>query len=84
MQKKDVMSTLTTNEDIKQMALMLWSNSDYAMRTLTAVNVLAKYRAKIARTALKMQREAMFLGECLTPPNKDAFLSLPDTKGYVP
>ena len=83
MQIKDVKSTLTTNEDIIQLAMVMWSNSDYLNRTVTSSNVLAKYRSKLLRMAIKMQREAMQLGECLDPPNKDAFLSLTATKTFA-
>ena len=80
MQIKDVKSTLTTNQDITQLALVLWSNADLLNRIVTSANVLAKYRSKLSRMAIKMQREAMQLGECLDPPNSDAFLSLSSTK----
>ncbi len=83
MQKTDVKSTLTTNQDITQLALVLWSNADYLIRNATSANVLAKYRAKLSRMAIKMQREAMQLGECLDPPNRDAFLSLSSTKAIA-
>jgi hypothetical protein len=82
MQKTDVKSTLTTNQDITQLALVLWSNAHYLIRNVTSANVLAKYRSELSRMALKMQREAMQLGECLDPPNKDAFLSLTVTKAF--
>jgi hypothetical protein len=80
MQIKDVKSTLTTNQDITQLAMVMWSNADYMIRIVTSANVLAKYRSKLLRMAIKMQREAMQLGECLDPPNTDAFLSLNSTK----
>ena len=80
MKKTDVSSSLTTNEDIAQIALVLWSNADYLSRTLTSANLLAKYRAKLGRMSTRMQREAMSLGDCLDPPNKNAFLSLNATK----
>ena len=83
MQKIDVKSTLTTNQDITQLALVLWSNADLLNRIVTSANVLAKYRAKLSRMAIKMQREAMQLGECLDPPNRDAFLSLSSTKAIA-
>ena len=83
MQKTDVKSTLTTNQDITQLALVLWSNADFLIRNVTSANVLAKYRSKLSRTAIKMQREAMQLGECLDPPNRDAFLSLSATKAFA-
>jgi hypothetical protein len=82
MQIKDVKSTLTTNQDIIQLATVMWSNADYLNRTVTSSNVLAKYRSKLLRMAIKMQREAMQLGECLDPPNKDAFISLTVTKAF--
>lgn len=80
MKKTDVSSSLTTNKDIVQVASVLWSNADYLSRAVTSVNLLAKYRAKLARMSIRMQREAMALGECLDPPNGDAFLSLNATK----
>ena len=83
MQIKDVKSTLTTNHDITQLALVLWSNADLLNRIVTSANVLAKYRSKLSRMAIKMQREAMQLGECLDPPNKDAFLSLNASKAIA-
>ena len=83
MQIKDVKSTLTTNQDITQLALVLWSNADLLNRIVTSANVLAKYRSKLSRMAIKMQREAMQLGECLEPPNKDAFLSMTATKAFA-
>ena len=83
MQKTDVKSTLTTNEDIIQLALVLWSNADLLNRIVTSANVLAKYSSKLSRMAIKMQREAMQLGECLDPPNNDAFLSLNATKAIA-
>ena len=83
MQIKDVKSTLTTNEDIIQLAMVMWSNADYLIRNVTSANVLAKYRSKLSRMAIKMQREAMQLGECLDPPNRDAFLSLSSTKAIA-
>ena len=83
MQKKDVKSTLTTNQDLIQLAQVMWSNADYLNRTVTSANVLAKYRSKLSRMAIKMQREAMQLGECLDPPNRDAFLSLTVTKAFA-
>lgn len=82
MQKKDVMSTQTTNQDIANLALVLFDNADYLMRSITSANVLAKYRAKLSRMALKMQREAMNLG-CLEPANSKAFVSLSATKQFV-
>jgi hypothetical protein len=82
MKKHNVSSTLTTNADIAQVALVLWSNADYLIRSLTVANVLAKYRSKLTRVAMRMQREAVSLGECLVPPNKDAFLSLNATKAF--
>jgi hypothetical protein len=63
--------------------VLLWSNADYLIRNATSANVLAKYRSKLSRMAIKMQREAMQLGECLDPPNKDAFLSLNATKAIA-
>ena len=42
MQKTDVKSTLTTNQDITQLALVLWSNADLLNRIITSANVLAK------------------------------------------
>lgn len=83
MQKKDVLSTQTTNQDIANLALVLFDNSDYLMRSITSANVLAKYRAKLSRMALKMQREAMNLGDCLEPANKNAFVSLSTTKQFA-
>ena len=83
MQIKDVKSNLTTNQDITPLALVLWSNADLLNRIVTSANVLAKYRSKLLRMAIKMQREAMQLGECLGPPNKDAFLSLNATKAIA-
>ena len=83
MQKTDVKSTLTTNQDITQLALVLLSNADFLIRNVTSANVLAKYRSKLSRMAIKMQREAMQLGECLDPPNRDAFLSLSATKAFA-
>ena len=83
MQIKDVKSNLTTNQDITQLALVLWSNTELLNRIVTSANVLAKYRSKLSRMAIKMQREAMQLGECLDPPNKDAFLSLNATKAIA-
>ncbi len=83
MQKTDVKSTLTTKQDIIQLALVLWSNADLLNRIVTNANVLAKYRSKLSRMAIKMQREAMQLGECLDPPNNDAFLSLNATKAIA-
>ena len=83
MQKKDVLSTQTTNQDIANLALVLFDNADYLMRSITSANVLAKYRAKLSRMALKMQREAMNLGDCLDPVNRSAFVSLSATKQFV-
>jgi hypothetical protein len=82
MKKEDVLSTLSTNKDITQLALVLWVNADYLIRSATSANVLAKYRAKLTRMAIRMQREAMSLGDCLSPPNGDAFLSLNSTKAF--
>ena len=79
MKKTDVSSSQTTNADIAQVALVLWSNADYLSRALTSANLLAKYRAKLGRMSTRMQREAMSLGECLDPPNKEAFRSLSAT-----
>ena len=39
MQKTDVKSTLTTNQDIIQLALVLWSNADLLNRNVTSANV---------------------------------------------
>ena len=83
MKNTDVKSTLTTNQDITNLAIVLWDNSDYLIRSLTSANVLAKYRAKLVRMTMRMQREAMQLGECLDPPNKDAFVSLPASKAFA-
>lgn len=80
MKKTDVTSSLTTNADIVHVASVLWSNADYLSRAVASANLLAKYRAKLARMSIRMQREAMALGECLDPPNRDAFLSLNATK----
>ncbi len=83
MQTKAIMSTQTTNQDIANLALVLFDNADYLIRSVTSANVLAKYRAKLSRIAIKMQREAMGLGDCLEPPNKNAFVSLNTTKEFV-
>ena len=83
MKNSKIKSTLTTNEDIGNIALVLWDNSYYLIRSLTSANVLAKYRAKLVRLAIRMQREAMLLGEFLDPPNKSAFVSLPSTKSFL-
>jgi hypothetical protein len=83
MKNTDIKSTLTTNQDIANLAIVLWDNSDYLIRSLTTANVLAKYRAKLVRMTMRMQREAMQLGECLEPPNKDAFVSLPAAKAFA-
>ena len=83
MKNTDIKSTLTTNQDIANLAIVLWDNSDYLIRSLTSANVLAKYRAKLVRMTMRMQREAMQLGECLEPPNKDAFVSLPASKAFA-
>ena len=80
MKKSDVTSSLTTNADIAEVALVLWSNADLLSRAVTRANLLAKYRAKLTRISTRMQREAMALGDCLDPPNRDAFLSLNATK----
>lgn len=80
MKKSDVTSSQTTNADIAQVALVLWSNADYLSRALTSANLLAKYRAKLSRMSTRMGREAMSLGECLEQPNKNAFSSLSETK----
>lgn len=83
MQKNEIKSKLTTDKDLAQIALVLWDNSDYLIRNLTSANVLTKYRAKLVRIAIKMQREAMMLGACLATPNDAAFTSLSSTRNFL-
>ena len=64
---------LTTNKQVTDMALSLWESSDYITKTLLRTNLNSYFRDRVVRIAQRLSKEAIVLGNDLSPPNKTAF-----------
>ncbi len=64
---------LTTNKQLTDMALTLWECSDYISKTMMRTNLNSYFRDRLARLTQRLQKEAIDLGNDLTPTNQKAF-----------
>jgi hypothetical protein len=71
---------LTTNKQVTDMALTLWECSDYITKTMMRTNLNSYFRDRLARLTQRLQREAIELGNDLSPANKTAFETVQSTK----
>jgi hypothetical protein len=71
---------LTTNVQTADMALTLWESSEYISKTLMRTNLNSYFRDRLARLIQRLQKEAIDLGNDLSPPNEKAFETIHSTK----
>ena len=64
---------LTTNKQLTDMALTLWECSEYITKTTMRTNLNSYFRDRLARLTQRLQREAIDLGNDLTPAKPKAF-----------
>jgi hypothetical protein len=64
---------LTTNKQVTDMSLTLWECSDYISKTMMRTNLNSYFRDRVARLTQRLQKEAIELGNDLTPANQKAF-----------
>jgi uncharacterized membrane-anchored protein YjiN (DUF445 family) len=66
---------LTTNEQVTDMALALWQCSEYISKTMMRTKLNSYFRDRLARLIQRLQKEAIELGNDLTPANQKAFVT---------
>jgi len=71
---------LTTNKQVVDMALTLWECSDYITKTMMRTNLNSYFRDRVVRLTQRLAKEAIGLGNDLTPANDKAFETISTTK----
>jgi len=71
---------LTTNKQVTDMALTLWESSEYITKTMMRTNLNSYFRDRLVRIAQRLSKEAIGLGDDLTPHNASAFETIHSTK----
>ena len=71
---------LTTNKQVTDMALTLWESSEYITKTMMRTNLNSYFRDRLARLTQRLQKEAIELGNDLSPVNAEAFGTKSSTK----
>lgn len=71
---------LTTNTQVTDMALTLWECSEYITKTMLRTNMNSYFRDRIVRITQRLAKEAIGLGDDLSPPNEKAFQTANSTK----
>jgi hypothetical protein len=71
---------LTTNKQVVDMGLTLWECSDYITKTMMRTNLNSYFRDRVARLVQRLQKEAIELGNDLSPSNQKAFETANSTK----
>ena len=71
---------MTTNKQIVDMALTLWECSDYITKTMMRTNLNSYFRDRVVRLTQRLAKEAIGLGNDLTPATGKAFESVISTK----
>ena len=71
---------LTTNNQVTDMALTLWECSEYLTKTMIRTNLNSYFRDRLAWLTQRLQKEAIELGNDLTPANQKAFETVNATK----
>jgi len=66
---------LTTNAEIAELAYVLHISANRLRLTISQINMPAAYRIQIARHVQWMLNQAKSLGEELSPPQPNAFLT---------
>ena len=71
---------LTTNKQVTDMSLTLWECSEYISKTMMRTNLNSYFRDRVARLTQRLQKEAIDLGNDLTPANQKGFETANATK----
>ena len=71
---------LTQNAELAELAFQLHQGAARLRRTLMEINIPAAYREKLGRRIFDWVNQAQLLGAELSPPNKEAFLSIDTTE----
>lgn len=71
---------LTTNKQVTDMALTLWECSEYINKTVMRSNLNSYFRDRVSRLNQRLKKEAIDLGNDLSPANKAAFETVQATK----
>ena len=71
---------LTTNTQVTDMALTLWECSEHITKTMLRTNMHSYFRDRIVRITQRLAKEAIGLGDDLSPPNEKAFQTANSTE----